>query len=617
MPLKHRIILAIAIALVLGALLASPWLVGTGVRAWIFWTAHREKFIVKIEKIDAPFLRPVVLHNFSLISAPNAAYRIEAQASNITVRLNFQHLFLRTRGRLLRHVAIDELHLQIHRNASGSRSSPGTWSTWQQLLPDSANLARFDLRIEDDPVVAIVRGGALLFSEIEPGHFTANEITIASPLVRQTFAPIRAGARWQDLHLTLAGLALARGLDLQSITFDFARLSKQQIGIDFDVDAFGGTIRGDISDDWRNVTPAWTVAGSASNISLAQTAEAIGYADRLTGQLRAGKFIFRGDAGDPENTTASIWAELASPAWRDRKADVLMLGASFYNRKIDIQQLYIKQHANQLTLSGEAPLPNHWRDWLTADYHANVSGAINDLADFASLFGGARDRFKGAMAVAGTIDSHAKKITGAISANGKALKLFGWPVDLFDLKLNFADGIADIAQFNFKRKEDFLRVQGKIDMAGEQGLRGTIEFATKNLADYLPDFSPALPSAGRFDVTGRTATFDGITLGEGAAFVAVDGKANFSDPQKIDISLRASTPLGFREPAADCIDRFEIVPSPKNAPPSARVDAIKMRGSLSSGISEMALQGDAGEKNLRLFCPNETNATLTLTVPPR
>jgi len=34
-----------------------------------------------------------------------------------------------------------------------------------------------------------------------------------------------------------------------------------------------------------------------------------------------------------------------------------MLGAALYNRKIELQQLYIRQKSNQFTLSGEAALP--------------------------------------------------------------------------------------------------------------------------------------------------------------------------------------------------------------------------------------------------------------------
>jgi hypothetical protein len=617
MSRKHRIILALAIAAALIALAVSPLLVADGVRAWIWWTARQEKLTVKIDKVEAPFLRPVLLRNVSLTSAPNALFRIEARATQITMRLNFKHILLRTRDRALRNVAVSDLHLQVHRNAGGEDFPERVWPAWQKLLPDSAKIDKFDLRIENDATVAIIRGGALVFSEIEPGEFIANEITISSPLVRQTFSQLHAGTRWQENRLTLAGLGLTRGLDLQSITFDLSRLSKRHLATEFDLDAFGGNIRGDVSSDWRTQPANWVVAASAANISLAQTAEAVGLADRVSGQLRAGKFTYRGDPRDASRATASLWSELSAPAWRDRQADVIMLGASFYNRKIDIQQLYIKQRKNELTLNGEAPLPNKWSDWLTADFHANISSAINDVADFANLFGGKPDQFHGAITVEGTIDSHARKLSGNVSAQGKSLKLFGWPVDLFELDLNMADGIADIAEFNFKQKEDFLRVEGKIDMLGEQGLRGTVEVATKNLAQYVPNFFPAISCHGRFDFTGRSATFDGLALGSGEAAISLNGVANFSDPQKIDISMTPTTTIGLGTVATDCVNRVEIVPLAKNAPPLVKVDEIKMRGSIFSGISEITLRSESAEKTYRLFCPNEPNETLSITVPAK
>lgn len=618
MPLKHRILLAVAVVVVLGATIASPLLVADGVRAWIWWTARQEKLTVKIDKVDAPFLRPVVLHNVSLTSAPNSAYRIDARATSVILRLNFQRILLRTRGRILRHADLRDLHLQIHRNQSGEPLPERTWQTWQRLLPDSANFERFDLRVEDDPVVAIVRGGALSFSEIEPGRFSASEITIASPFVRQTFAPIRAGARWQDLRLTFAGLSLTRGLDLQSITFDFARLSKEQIGIEFDVDAFGGAIRGNVTNDWRNAAPAWTLAASASNISLAQTAQAVGYADRVTGQMRAGKFIFRGDARDAKNTTASIWAELAAPAWRDRKADVIMLGASFYNRKIDIQQVYIKQRANELTLSGEAPLPNKWSDWLSADFNGNISGALKDLGEFANLLGGKREEFHGSIAVNGAIDAHARKISGELSASGQSLMLFGSPVDRFDLKLNIADGVADIAQFNFQRARDFLRIEGKIDMFGPQGLRGTVELNARNIADYFKSLPP-LPLSGRLDFTGRAATFADVKLGAAPNEIPWNGRADFSDPQKLFVTLQ---PLALVGEVAlpndyDCIDAFKIVPAPRAPPLPPRVNEIELRGSFPSGFGELVVREEGGEKTYRLNCAEGNNRPLQLAVGPK
>jgi hypothetical protein len=616
-PLKHRIILAIAVALTLIALAASPLLVADGVRAWIWWTARQQKLTAKIDMVEAPFLRPVVLHNVRLTSAPNAAFRIDLRAAQVSARLNFKRILLGTRERALRNATVSDLHVEIHRNPDGEFFGERVWSSWQKLLPDSAKIDKFDLRVENGAVVALVRGGAISFSEIEPGRFSANEVTIASPLVRQTFSRLNGGTRWQDNRLTLAGLGLTRGLDLQSITFDLSRLSKRHIATEFDLDAFGGNIRGDVSSDWRTQPPNWIVAASAANISLAQTAEAVGLADRVSGRLRAAKFTYRADPRDASLATASLWTELSAPAWRDRQADVLMLGASFYNRKIDIQQLYIKQRKNELTLSGDAPLPNKWSDWLTADFHADVSSAINDVADFANLFGGNRDQFHGAIAIEGTIDSHARNLSGDISAHGTSLKLFGWPVDLFELELNMADRIADIAQFNFRQKEDFLRVQGKIDMAGAQGLRGTVELAAKNLALYAPNFFPPLSCNARFDFNGRSATFDSLTFGASATAISLNGVADFSDPQKIDISMRPMTAMGFGPIAADCINRVELVLLPKNAPPLMNVTEIKMRGSIFAGISEMTLRTDGAEKTYRLFCPNEPNTTLSINLPAK
>jgi len=48
-----------------------------------------------------------------------------------------------------------------------------------------------------------------------------------------------------------------------------------------------------------------------------------------------------------------------------------MLGAALYNRRIQLQQLYIKQQANQFTLSGEAAFPRAASGWLSPDFRGN------------------------------------------------------------------------------------------------------------------------------------------------------------------------------------------------------------------------------------------------------
>ena len=100
--------------------------------------------------------------------------------------------------------------------------------------------------------------------------------------------------------------------------------------------------------------------------------------------VRASKFTFRGDPRDLLNATASIWTELTGFSWRERNADVIMLGANFYGHTVQLQQLFIKQRSNELTLSGETAIGT---EWLNPDFRGDISASINDLGQFAELFG--------------------------------------------------------------------------------------------------------------------------------------------------------------------------------------------------------------------------------------
>lgn len=572
-------------------------------RIWIWWVARQEKLTVSLTKIDAPFLGPVTLRGLHVTASAKAAFRFDLTAKEVKVRLNFRRLLLRTRDRPVRNITASDVRLEIHGTPAGEALPQTAWSTWQKLLPDSANFERTSVRVENGATVVILRGGSFSAAEIESGRFTVDEFTIASPIVRRTFSHLRGATQWQNDQLTFAGVSLTRGLDLESLTLELAYLSKQRIGIDIELDAFGGKIRGDITDEWRPQHSTWTIATSAADLSLSQTAEAVGLADRVAGRVRAAKFTWRGDPREPSRATASLWSEITAPAWRNREADVVMFGAAFYNQQIDLQQLYIKQRKNQLTLTGQTPLPASWSDWLNADYRANISATISDVADFASLFGGAREDFGGVLAINGTIEAREHNIGGEVSAEGKAMKIFGSPIDQFHLKLNIVAGVAEIADFHLQRGDDFVQIQGNIDLLGEQGLRGTFELGLHNLSEYFPEVLPAAALNGRLDFYGRTATFDGAEFGNGANTVALSGAANFSDPANVELTLRplstVSTP--WAAAGAECVNSLELLPF-SDAPGSTRIDRIQLKGSLFTGLSEMQVQTDAGAQIHHIGC---------------
>src|SRR5207237_6479145 len=176
-----------------------------------------------------------------------------------------------------------------------------------------------------------------------------------------------------------------------------------RVGTDLGVSVLGGKMRANIATERPGKTRLWEAAGTASGISLPPLAGALGLTEPVQGMVRASKFTFHGDPRDFLNATASIWTELTGFSWRDRKADVIMLGANFYGRTVQLQQLFIKQRANELTLSGETAIGS---GWLNPDFRGDISASINDLGQLAELFGASPKAFVGKVAVSWRDTTH-------------------------------------------------------------------------------------------------------------------------------------------------------------------------------------------------------------------
>jgi len=488
MPLRSRFIL-VSLFLLIAALLAvwfAPSAVSHGIRWWIWWRARQEGFTVNIDKIDAPFLRPVVIHQLHLTTAHDDSLHIDLTVTDAIFDLNFKHILLHRGGRAIRNLSIRELHGELRRSNPTVRAiTKRGWATLHRMLPENLVVTSSEVRIETGPTTVLLRNGFLSANQTEAGRFTAAEIMIASPWFHQTFSQLRGATHWEADHLTIAGVTLTHGLDLQFATADLSRLGNQRVGLQFDADVFGGKIRGTLSHEWRSQHSNWKIAGGATDISLEQTSEAFGFADRISGLLHAGNFTFRGNLGDPDRVTASLWSELTGLTWRNRTAEAMMVGAALYNRQIQLQQLYIKQQANQFTLSGEAAFPSSPSGWLSPDFRGNISASIDQLGDFAALFGANAGDFAGKIAIDGAMDTRDRKFGGHLMVEGASLTFFKTAIDNLSAKLNLKPTELEIEQLAMTRKNDSLSGQGKINLSDEHNYSGTLEARLNDLLDYL------------------------------------------------------------------------------------------------------------------------------------
>ena len=201
---------------------------------------------------------------------------------------------------------------------------------------------------------------------------------------KDAFAHVRGVTRWQDDRLSIGSVNLLEGFAIDSLVIDLTALRTGRVGTDLGVSVLGGKMRANIATERPGKTRIWEAAGTASGISLPQLANALGLTVPVQGMVRGSKFTFPRRSTRFLNATASIWTELTGFSWRERKADVIMLGANFYRHTIQLQQLFIKQRRNELTLSGETAIST---EWLNPDFRGDISASINDLGQFAELFG--------------------------------------------------------------------------------------------------------------------------------------------------------------------------------------------------------------------------------------
>jgi len=497
---RKKTLVLIAAGLFIAAILVlclAPLIVANGVRLWAERVARREGSQLQLEKIEAPLLRPVIVRNLRVESGPAGPFLIKCTASRLELDLSFAGIFTGAR-RPLHALKTEGLTLDIRRNPTAPSPSQRTaWSVFQNLLADDFNLSGVQLHIDDGVTAIELRDGTLSGSVLESGTFTAREVTIVSPWFHKTFSNLRGATSWQENRLAVGAISLMRGLDLDTITVDLARIGESRIGMEVSFDAFGGKIRARVSSEDRGDKRTWDVAGNGSGISLAQMSDALEWTNRASGSLHASKFTFRGEMNDLRDATAALWAEVSGLTWRDRTADTVMIGASLYNREVQIEQLFIKQRNNQLTLSGEFAWPERSSDWMQQAFRGDISASINDLGDFARLFGLGPTDFAGKLAANGSVSASEGKLGGQLSISGNSLVVFRSPIELLEVRLGLEESRLAIRQLELRQQDDFFRAEGSFALTGDRSYTATAQTSVADLANYAGFSSSRLmPVAG-------------------------------------------------------------------------------------------------------------------------
>src|SRR2546423_2098687 len=183
-------------------------------------------------------------------------------------------------------------------------------------------------------------------------------------------------------------------------------------------------------------------------------------------------------------------------------------------------------------MSGEGAIPSKSPDWLNPDFRGQILGKITDLGQFAELFGAGPRDFAGAIAIEGTLNARERNLGGFLTASGNSLSLFKRQIDRLTAKINLAADGLELEQFELTRKKDFIRAQGKIDIAHDNDYSGSIEAKVGDASEYF--------LLGRAGVNGAVIP---VQLSTKIFSGSWDTRATFSLPGSSPVEFAAKFPL--------------------------------------------------------------------------
>jgi hypothetical protein len=636
MAAKNRLLLVLSfilLALVLASYL-SPFFVARGLSLWLRYQARRSGATITTGEISAPFLRPVQIRNLRIVRAGAGAPHLQIDAPRVEAAFRLAALFERSeRSHPLRSLSIEHARVSVRGRAIESAEQID-WHSLGVLLPEQFDFSADQILFEQSFGRVEMRDARISGHNTRSGNVSVASLQLGGPHLQKSFADIRGVTRWQDSRLTIGSLHLLDGLQIDSFALDFTRLRDARIAAELAAAIFNGNMRANFATERSGKTRLWEAAGSASGVSLSQLAPALGLTEPLTGSLRASKFSFRGDRRDFLHATASLWTELTGFSWRERKADVIMIGANFYERTVQLQELYIKQQNNELTLSGETALA---ADWLNPDFRGDVSGSINDLGQFAELFGASANAFAGKVAVRGRVHAHEHKVDGDLALTGDGLTIARNPVDSLTARLTLDSPRLRCDQFELRRGEDFLRGSGQIDFAHRRAFQILADGWFHDLTEYgahLPllgtlsgnlfaqiDASgdensskislSAQMSEAKFATHGTwrddTVAIDSFAVTMNNASAAFTGALKISQPRKLTLSPSSDVRLAQSLDQRVCVRGLEIQAGDFGTPLSQ----------ITVTQNQLTLTDPVSTTQTVEFCPNEESAAqpLRISVP--
>jgi len=487
----------LALPLILVAVLFYPPVFRFVAVRVILWEAGRQQVELKIGSVEGGPMDGLDFLKTEVRFSPPAGVDSVLQIGRVHADFSWKTLVLRKGHGWIRRLVLEDTEgvVKIVREEESDDvrvegRHAGESRPW--LEPVTIEAVRMNLVLRAGTESIQLRNAAFGAAAGLEGRIVFEEIALNLRTLRKRFRHVEGSAFLEGPTLTTWSMPLDSVVELNFLRLNFGNVLRGALRVDFDLRAFGGTIRGDAVSEARKGELNIEVNGWLADLQIAALADFMDFPGVAGGTVKEGKLGFRGSPAAWERSTVSLRIDAHDFRWGNKQWDSLVAGATLVNRRLQIPSLELQQAKNKLTLKGELLLPTSRETWWQSEFAFDLAAQIDDLNALSALFGPGFGEAFGKLSIDGSVRGTKQQFSGQIIASGSKLSWRNAPLDSLAAAIKLNGNEFQITTLEFSHKDDFLRAKGFANIVGERQYAGEIKASIKDLGLYDSILRPPL-----------------------------------------------------------------------------------------------------------------------------
>lgn len=532
---------------VLAVLLAAFWFGHEPALIWgagkaIDYFGPRLGLKLEIGSMRLHLFHPIEFHDLRFRVTNPWVSRTDARVRRIVLGTNSLWQILFGDGRVFRELAVEEMEgtFDFRHEALIPQPLPSFTRAQQEqaaaltlrFLPEKLHLVSSGAVFLADGQAYTVKGLDGDFDEASSGRLTVKSAIIEAGSIRQEISDGSAATAWKDGALYLSDLRLRDQIVLRDFVANFVNIGG--VSLDWDIGAYGGTLRGNIVFGEEDHQIRLDAALSVVNLPVKPIPDLIALPARADGIIRDARLTFRGNPDHPLDNEISLRISADNFRWNERGWQSLIAGVNYIGRRLYVTSFDLTQADNRISASGELAVPEHLRDLPRTHYVANLAADVRDLSALAALAGPPFEKLGGQLYVHGALQGDGGQLRGYLNGEASGIRYESLPPASARVSMVAQNDELDVPYAEVWAGNDRLEANGSVGIHAPHKYLGEV----KGRIDDLGIYTPFAGEAAAKNIFAGAATLDwqgdGTVSAHSGAFTV-----------KLDDVMTSATPAGL------------------------------------------------------------------------